>query len=77
VNEKEIKEQYYYMTIHDYKTGTDLLQLEKILKFYEKLEMYYQCAGIYKAIEEIKIIELIKLTKLIRQINGRTNSGKI
>jgi DNA-binding transcriptional MerR regulator len=74
VNEKDIKEEYYLMSIHDYRKGTPLSKLKKILKLYEQTEMYEQCAGIYKAIQEIEMKELIKITKLIRNKNGRSNN---
>jgi len=74
VNEKDIKEEYYLMSIHDYRKGTPLSKLKKILKLYEQTEMYEQCAGIHKAIQEIEIKELIKITKLIRNKNGRSNN---
>lgn len=74
MNEKDIKEEYYLMSIHDYRKGTPLSKLKKILKLYEQTEMYEQCAGIYKAIQEIEMKELIKITKLIRNKNGRSNN---
>lgn len=74
MNEKDIKEEYYLMSIHDYRKGTPLSKLKKILKLYEQTEMYEQCAGIHKAIQEIEIKELIKITKLIRNKNGRSNN---
>lgn len=74
MNEKDIKEEYYLMSIHDYRKGTPLSKLKKILKLYEQTEMYEQCAGIHKAIQEIEMKELIKITKLIRNKNGRSNN---
>lgn len=74
MNEKNIKEEYYLMSIHDYRKGTPLSSLKKILKLYEDTEMYEQCAGIHKAIQEIEMRELIKITKLIRNKNGRSNN---
>jgi len=74
VNEKDIKEEYYLMSIHDYRKGTPISTLKEILKLYEDTEMYEQCAGIYKAIQEIEMRELIKITKLIRNKNGRSNN---
>ncbi len=74
MNEKDIKEEYYLMSIHDYRKGTPLSKLKKILKLYEQTEMYEQCAGIHKAIQEIEMRELIKITKLIRNKNGRSNN---
>jgi len=74
VNEKDIKEEYYLMSIHDYRKGTPISTLKGILKLYEDTEMYEQCAGIHKAIQEIEMRELIKITKLIRNKNGRSNN---
>jgi len=74
VNEKDIKEEYYLMSIHDYRKGTPISTLKEILKLYEDTEMYEQCAGIHKAIQEIEMRELIKITKLIRNKNGRSNN---
>jgi len=74
VNEKDIKEEYYLMSIHDYRKGTPISTLKEILKLYEDTEMYEQCAGIHKAIQEIEMRQLIKITKLIRNKNGRSNN---
>lgn len=74
MNEKDIKEEYYLMSIHDYRKGTPISTLKEILKLYEDTEMYEQCAGIHKAIQEIEMRELIKITKLIRNKNGRSNN---
>ncbi len=62
------------MSMHDYKNGTPLSKLKKILKLYEETEMYEQCSGIFKAIQEIEIKELIKISKLIRNKNGRLDN---
>ena len=74
MNEKDIKEEYYLMSIHDYRKGTPISTLKEILKLYEDTEMYEQCAGIHKAIQEIEMRQLIKITKLIRNKNGRSNN---
>jgi len=74
VNEKDTKEEYYLMSIHDYRKGTPISTLKEILKLYEDTEMYEQCAGIHKAIQEIEMRQLIKITKLIRNKNGRSNN---
>ena len=62
------------MSIHDYRKGTPISTLKEILKLYEDTEMYEQCAGIHKAIQEIEMRQLIKITKLIRNKNGRSNN---
>lgn len=74
MNEKDTKEEYYLMSIHDYRKGTPISTLKEILKLYEDTEMYEQCAGIHKAIQEIEMRQLIKITKLIRNKNGRSNN---
>lgn len=74
MNEKDIKEEYYLMSIHDYRKGTPISTLKEILKLYEDTEMYEQCAGIHKAIQEIEMRQLIKITKLIRNKNGGSNN---
>lgn len=74
MNEKDTKEEYYLMSIHDYRKGTPISTLKEILKLYEDTEMYEQCAGIHKAIQEIEMRELIKITKLIRNKNGGSNN---
>ena len=67
MNEDDIKKQYYLMSMHDYKSGTPLSKLKKILKLYEETEMYEQCSGIFKAIQEIEIKEDDEISKKTKE----------
>jgi len=50
----KIKSDFYKMTKFDLENNEPLNGIEKILKYYEELEMYIECAGIKQAIDEFK-----------------------
>ena len=74
-----IIEQFYRMAVADYNQGTSLSQLREILNGYESAEMFWECAGIKKAIDEIESIEqkiynpFQKFTSKIRRDNEDSN----
>lgn len=53
MNKNLIKE-HWLMALVDFDEGVSLKEMNKILKLYEKDEMYEACAGILKAIKQIK-----------------------
>tara|TARA_R110000824_G_scaffold49549_3_gene139112 strand:- start:5387 stop:5581 length:195 start_codon:yes stop_codon:yes gene_type:complete len=53
LNKNLIKE-HWLMALVDFDEGVSLKEMNKILKLYEKDEMYEACAGILKAIKQIK-----------------------
>jgi len=42
------------MALLDFDDGVTIEDMYKILKLYEREEMYYECAGILKAIKQIQ-----------------------
>lgn len=47
---------YYNLTVDDFLAGASLRQIQSSLKFYEELELYDECHGIFMAIKYYKII---------------------
>jgi len=58
---KDIIEEFYFLTLIDIRDGVSLQDLEKIIKLYEEMEDYEACAGILKAINETKYYTLNNL----------------
>ena len=52
-----VKEEFYKAAMADYDNGTDVSYLEIILKELEEQELYNECAGLKKAMDEIDQIE--------------------
>lgn len=71
----EIIDEYYTMTLVEINQGTSLEKIRDILKKHEKEELYLECEGIKRALEDatfaiLKIItEEIKSEDLINKIN--------
>jgi len=57
------------MALIDFDDGVSVKEMYKILKLYEKHEMYYQCAGILKAIKQIENERKIEKIKNIKSNN--------
>ena len=51
---KELIEEYYYLTLLDIRHGVPYSELEEVIQMYEEIEEYEACAGILKAIKETK-----------------------
>ena len=71
----EIIDEYYTMTLVEINQGASLEKIRDILKKHEKEELYLECEGIKRALEDatfaiLKIItEEIKSEDLINKIN--------
>ena len=61
---KDIIQEYYYLTLLDIREGVPLDELEEIIKLYEEVEDYEACAGILKAIQETRYDTLQNIIKL-------------
>lgn len=57
---KDIIYEYYLMALRDLEEGATLAELEHAIELYEQEEMYEECAGILKAINEVKYDRQIK-----------------
>tara|TARA_Y100000114_G_scaffold22621_1_gene18355 strand:+ start:2203 stop:2427 length:225 start_codon:yes stop_codon:yes gene_type:complete len=53
---------YFEYTITDITEGSSIAQCEKSLRFFEQLELYEECQGIYLAIKYAKFF--ISLSKI-------------
>jgi len=51
---KNIIREYWLMALIDFDEGISIEEMQKVLKLYEREEMYEACAGILKAIKQIK-----------------------
>jgi uncharacterized FlaG/YvyC family protein len=47
---------YYNLTVDDFLAGASIRQIQSSLRFYEELELYDECHGIFMAIKYYKII---------------------
>lgn len=54
IDNEQLKNDFYFLAMMDYEYGATIEQLEEILESYQEAEMYMQCVGIKKAIDEIK-----------------------
>lgn len=52
--DKDIIEEFYYLTLIDIREGVSIQELEDIIQLYEDVEDYEACAGILKAINETR-----------------------
>lgn len=60
---KDIVEEFYYLTLIDIREGASLQELEDIIKMYEEVEDYEACAGILKAIHETRYDTINNINK--------------
>lgn len=51
---KDIIEEFYYLTLLDIREGVSIQELEDIIQLYQDVEDYEACAGILKAIKETR-----------------------
>ena len=51
---KDIVQEFYYLAMADLVQGASIKELESALKYYEEVEDYEACAGIFKAIQETR-----------------------
>lgn len=70
---KEIKNEYFNLSMYDLEDGLSIDDLRNLLKEYENNEMYWECAGIQKAIDQMtfRILTLMseKLSKQEIKLN--------
>lgn len=60
---EKIKEEYFNLCMHDIKDGLSLLDLRFMLDDHAEKELYWECAGIKKAIDFITFRLVFELTK--------------
>ena len=55
-----VKEEFYKAAMDDYNSGKDVSYFKLILEELEEQELYNECAGLKKAMDEINRIECKK-----------------
>lgn len=77
---KEIKNEYFNLSMYDLEDGLSIDDLRNLLKEYENNEMYWECAGIQKAIDQMtfRILTLMseKLSKQEIKLNYANTKEK-
>jgi len=70
---EEIKNEYFNLSMYDLEDGLSIDDLRNLLQEYENNEMYWECAGIQKAIDQMtfRILTLMseKLSKQEIKLN--------
>ena len=70
---EEIKNEYFNLSMYDLEDGMSIDDLRNLLKEYVNNEMYWECAGIQKAIDQMtfRILTLMseKLSKQEIKLN--------
>jgi|TARA_R100001460_G_scaffold21717_4_gene44255 hypothetical protein len=65
--------EYFALTTYELEKGTSVDEIKLILKQYEDLEMYLECAGIYNALEVYKFNLSVDLAKIISEDKIKNN----
>lgn len=77
---EEIKNEYFNLSMYDLEDGLSIDDLRNLLKEYENNEMYWECAGIQKAIDQMtfRILTLMseKLSKQEIKLNYANTKEK-
>ena len=65
---KATKEEYYNLAMYDLEDGMSINDLRNLLEEYENQELYWECAGIQKAIDHMSFMLLTLMSdKLNKQ----------
>lgn len=65
---KDIKEEYFNLAMYDLEDGMSINDLRNLLKEYENQQLYWECAGIQKAIDHMSFM---LLTLMSDKLNKR------
>lgn len=65
---KDIKEEYFNLAMYDLEDGMSISDLRSLLKEYENQQLYWECAGIQKAIDHMSFM---LLTLMSDKLNKR------
>jgi len=52
---------YYLLTLYEIENGSHVSDITRMLKEYEDQELYYECAGIWKALDHYQFLILYSL----------------
>jgi len=65
---KHIKEEHFNLAMYDLEEGMSITDLRKLLEEYSAQELYWECAGIQKAIDHMSFMLLTLMSdKLNKQ----------
>ena len=65
---KDIKDEYFNLAMYDLEEGMSITDLRKLLEEYSAQEVYWECAGIQKAIDHMSFMLLTLMSdKLNKQ----------
>jgi len=65
---KDIKDEYFNLAMYDLEEGMSINDLRKLLEEYSAQELYWECAGIQKAIDHMSFMLLTLMSdKLNKQ----------
>jgi short-subunit dehydrogenase involved in D-alanine esterification of teichoic acids len=65
---KDIKDEYFNLAMYDLEEGMSITDLRKLLEEYSAQELYWECAGIQKAIDHMSFMLLTLMSdKLNKQ----------
>ena len=65
--------EYFALTTYELEKGTSVDEIKLILKQYEELEMYLECAGIYNALEVYKFTATVDIARFVSQDKIKDN----
>lgn len=74
---KEIKEEYFNLSMYDLEDGMSINDLRKLIKEYEAKELYWECAGIQEAIEHMSFMTLTLMSKTFNTTQTKLNYDEI
>ena len=65
--------EYFALTTYELEKGTSVDEIKIILKQYEELEMYLECAGIYNALDVYKFTATVDIARFVGQDKIKDN----
>tara|TARA_R110001592_G_scaffold18369_2_gene76349 strand:- start:641 stop:910 length:270 start_codon:yes stop_codon:yes gene_type:complete len=74
---KEIKQEYFNLSMYDLEDGLSINDLRNLLKEYESQELYWECAGIQQAIEKMGFMLLTLMSKKLKTKETNLNYDEI
>ena len=65
--------EYFLLTMYELDKGTSLEEIESLLEEYEERELYWECAGIYNALEYYKFNLSVDLANMLNKEKIKNN----
>ena len=70
---KNIKEEYFNLAMYDLEEGMSIDDLRNLLKEYANQELYWECAGIQKAIDHMSFMLLTLMSDKLNKKEIKLN----